>query len=102
MVIFVAWVYMMTNETHSVIYAGFTTDLPTRVWEHSTKANPESFTARYNVNKLVYFEGFLSIPEAESAERYIKGKKREWKKALITKHNPRWKDLRDEIQLIIK
>jgi putative endonuclease len=101
MIIYVAWVYMMTNETHTVIYAGFTTDLPTRVWEHRTKQNPKSFTARYNVNKLVYHQGFLSVAEAKSAELYIKGKKREWKLALISKDNPKWKDLSNNIQIII-
>jgi putative endonuclease len=97
MVSFVAWVYIMTNQSHSVLYAGFTTDLKTRVWEHSTKRNPASFTARYSVNKLVYYQGFLSVSEAESAEGYIKGKKRDWKRALINKHNPAWKDLRFQV-----
>jgi putative endonuclease len=97
MVSFVAWVYIMTNESQSVLYTGFTTDLKTRVWEHSTKQNPTSFSAQYNTNRLVYFQGFLSVAEVESAEKYIKGKKREWKRALITKHNPTWRDLRTEI-----
>lgn len=89
---------MITNQTQRVIYTGFTTDLKTRMWEHTTKQNPTSFSARYNVNRLVYFQGFLSIAEAESAEKYIKGKKRAWKRELITKHNPKWKDLRSEIK----
>jgi putative endonuclease len=94
----VAWVYMMTNAALTVIYVGFTTDLPTRIWEHATKQNSTSFTARYNVNRLVYYQGFLSVTEAESAERFIKGKKRDWKRALITKHNPKWKDLANEVR----
>jgi putative endonuclease len=93
----VAWVYMMTTRSNSVIYTGFTTALDTRVWEHSTKQNPNSFTAKYNVNKLVYYQGFLSVTEAEKAELYIKGKNRAWKRALISKHNPKWQDLRDGI-----
>ena len=93
MAIYVAWVYMMTNQSRTVIYVGFTTDLQSRVWEHSTKQNPASFTARYNVNRLVYYQGFLSITEAESAENYIKRKKRQWKISLINKHNPTWEDL---------
>src|SRR5687768_8013365 len=97
MVSFVAWVYIMANQSQSVLYVGFTTDLKRRTWEHSTKQNPTSFSARYNVSRLVYFQGFLSVAEAESAEKYIKGKKREWKLALITKHNPKWKDLRSDI-----
>ena len=93
MVSFVAWVYIITNRTHSVLYTGFSNDLPTRIWEHRTKKNPTAFSARFNVNKLVFYQGFLSVSEAEKTEKYIKGKTREWKKALITKHNPKWEDL---------
>src|SRR4051812_14202747 len=90
---FNAWVYIITNRSNSVLYTGYTTDLRTRTWEHRTRQNPGSFTARYSVNKLVYLQGFLSVSEAKNAEKYIKGKQREWKKALITKHNPKWIDL---------
>jgi putative endonuclease len=96
--LFVAWVYVMTNHSHTVLYSGVTTDLATRVWEHRTKQNPSSFTARYSVNKLVYHQGFLSVEEAEKAEKYIKRKTRAWKTALISKHNPKWKDLTDEVR----
>jgi putative endonuclease len=98
--LFIAWVYIMTNRASSVLYVGFSTALPTRVWEHQTKQNPNSFTARYAANKLVYYQGFLSVTEAEKAEKYIKGKKREWKRALITKHNPQWLDLTDEMKTL--
>jgi putative endonuclease len=94
---FIAWVYVMTNRSQSVLYVGFTTDLPTRMWEHVTKRNPASFTARYSVNRLVYYQGFLSVTEAEKAEKFIKGKTRAWKRALISKHNPNWKDLTTEV-----
>jgi putative endonuclease len=97
----VAWVYMMTNKSRTIIYTGFTTDILARMWEHFTKQLPTSFTARYNVNQLVYFEGFLSVTEAESAERYIKGKKREWKCALIEKHNPTWRNLIPELKRLL-
>jgi putative endonuclease len=90
---FVAWVYIITTRMHTVFYTGYTTDIRTRMWEHRTKQNPNSFSARYSVYKLVYFQGFLSVNEAREAERFIKGKTREWKKALITDRNPRWKDL---------
>ena len=96
--LFVAWVYIMTNRSQSVLYVRFTTDLPTRVWEHVTKRNPTSFTARYSVNRLVYFQGFLSVTEGESVEKFIKGKTRAWKKALITRHNPEWIDLADKVK----
>lgn len=94
----VAWVYIMTNSSHSVLYVGFTTDLRTRAWEHRTRQNPCSFTARYSVDKLVYFQGFLSIAEAERAEKYIKGKTRAWKLHLIKQQNPYWKDLTGQLK----
>jgi putative endonuclease len=98
--LFIAWVYIMTNWSKSVLYTGFTTDLPTRMWEHQTKQNQKSFTAHYEVNRLVYYQGFLSIEEAEKAEKFIKGKKRDWKKALISKRNPEWKDLTGELKSV--
>lgn len=98
---FIAWVYITTNSSQSVLYVGFTTDLSTRIWEHATKRNPTSFTARYSVTRLVYYQGFLSVEEAEKAEKYIKGKTRAWKIALIIKQNPKWRDLADEVRSII-
>ena len=92
----------MTNKTRTVLYTGHTTDLPTRAWEHATKQNPGCFTAKYNANRLVYFQGFLSIAEAQAAEKYIKGKNREWKRALIQKHNPKWRDLRRDLSNLLR
>jgi putative endonuclease len=88
-----AWIYILTNERHTVLYVGVTTDLATRMWEHRTKSNEKSFTARYNVHKLIYHEGFETIIEAIDREKYIKGKKRDWKEALIGRMNPEWKEL---------
>src|SRR5689334_21620401 len=99
---FTAWVYILTNWSQSVLYVGFTTNLPGRTWQHRTKRDPKSFTARYTVNRLVYYQGFLSVTEAEKAEKYIKGKTRAWKRALISKHNPKWKDLSDEVHRSIQ
>ena len=94
---FVAWVYIMTNGSQSVLYVGFTTNLRNRMWEHITKQNPKSFTARYSVHRLVYYQGFLSVTEAENAEKFIKGKTRAWKRTLISKHNPKWSDLNCDV-----
>jgi len=74
-----------------------TTDLPTRLWEHKRKINPKSFTARYNVEIPIYFEGFQSVEEALERERYIKGKTRKWKEELIKLRNVDWIDLTNEI-----
>ena len=90
-----AWVYIVTNENNNVLYAGMTNDLSMRLWEHRTKRNPGSFTARYNIYKLVYYKGFEMIDEAIKWERVIKGKTRKWKVDLIEQTNADWNDLSD-------
>ncbi|MBL7860103.1 MAG: GIY-YIG nuclease family protein [Cyclobacteriaceae bacterium] len=92
-----AFVYLLTNQHHTVLYVGMTTDLRTRLWEHIRKINPGSFTARYNLIKPVYFETLDSEEAALERERFIKGKSRAYKEDLITKMNPGWNDLTDRI-----
>lgn len=79
-----------------------TNDLPTRLWEHRTKQNPKSFTARYNLTALVYFEGYELITEAIAREKFIKGKSRQWKIELIETMNPEWKDFTEEVSLRLR
>jgi putative endonuclease len=83
-----AWGYILTNAYNKVLYVGVTTDLRTRVWEHKTKQNKNSFTSRYNVYKLVYFEGFELITDAIARESYVKNQTRLWKLELIKRTNP--------------
>ncbi len=75
------------------LYVGVTNDLERRVYQHKTKANPKSFTARYNVNKLVWYELFSQVEDAISAEKRIKGWTRTKKMALIQSENPQFSDL---------
>ena len=86
------YVYMMAS-FRQVLYIGVTNDLQRRVYQHKTKAHPNSFTARYNVNRLVYFETFGDIKDALAREKQIKSWRREKKIALIEIENSRWKDL---------
>jgi putative endonuclease len=88
-----AWVYILTNSRHTVLYIGVPANMASRLWEHKTKQDPKSFTAKYNVDKLIYYEGFNTISEAIIREKFIKGKTRKWKEALIQKINPEWNDL---------
>lgn len=88
-----AWIYILTNQHNTTLYVGVTNNLRTRLWEHRTKRNAGSFTSRYNLNKLVYYEGFDLILEAINREKFIKGKTRKWKEDLIKKLNPNWNDL---------
>lgn len=74
-----AWVYILTNKYHTTFYVGITNNLPTRLWEHRTKQHVRSFTGKYNLTKLIYFESFGVITEAIKREKYIKGKNRKWK-----------------------
>ena len=92
-----AFVYILTNKHHTILYVGMTTELRSRLREHQTKINHLSFTARYNVVKPVYYEGLDSKEEALERELFMKGKTRKWKEELIHAANPEWRDLTEEI-----
>lgn len=90
-------VYIMTNATHTTLYTGVTSDLKKRVWEHKNFIFPESFTAKYKLIKLVYYQGFYRIEEAIGREKQIKAGSRKQKDELITLMNPDWNDLYYEV-----
>src|SRR5690348_17292066 len=90
--------YIMTNQYNRVLYTGVTAELRARVWEHKTKFYPDSFTAKYNCNKIIWYEVFPTIGEAIEREKQIKGSSRNDKIKLINAMNPAWKDLWDDIQ----
>lgn len=81
-----------------MLYTGVTNDLERRVFEHSTKFNSKSFTSRYNVSKLVWYEAFWDIRDAIAREKQIKGGPRWRKVKLIDDMNPEWLDLRANIK----
>ena len=85
------YVYILTNNS-GTLYTGVTNNLERRLWEHKNKL-VKGFTKRYNIDKLVYFEQLNDIEQAISAEKRIKGWKREKKIALIESLNPDWEDL---------
>ncbi len=91
-------VYIITNQYNKVLYTGVTSALRARIWEHKTKFHPKSFTAKYNCNKIVWYETFPRIEEAIEREKQIKGGSRKDKEELIKSINPTWKDLWDDIQ----
>ncbi len=88
-----AWVYILTNAHNKVLYVGVTTGLGNRVWEHKTKQNKNSFSSKYNIYKLVYFEGFELITYAIVRESYIKNQTRIWKLELVKRTNPQMVEL---------
>jgi len=92
------YVYIMTNQNHTVLYTGVSNSIVRRMPEHKEKRNKRSFTARYNINKLVYYEVHRSIKTAIRREKYIKSKGRAYKISLIMKMNPFWVDLFKEYE----
>ncbi len=87
------YVYILTNKRRTVLYTGRTYDLSRRMNEHKQKLVPKSFTARYNIDMLVYFEKFGDAEEAKQREHQIKAGSRQKKIDLINSFNPDWKDL---------
>lgn len=87
----------MSNQNSSTLYSGVTSNLIKRVYEHKTKKDINSFTSRYNVNKLVYFEVYEEIEEAIKREKQIKGGSRIKKLELIKSKNMNFKDLYEDI-----
>ena len=87
------YVYILANATNAVLYTGVTNDLPRRVYQHKTHADPASFTAKYRVDRLVYYEVHGSNEAAIAREKQIKGWSRAKKDALVSQFNPEWVDL---------
>ena len=88
------FVYMLTSNS-GTLYVGMTNDLHRRVYQHKHKIIL-GFTARYNVNRLVYFEIFKEPKQAIAREKQIKGWVRRKKIALIEEGNPTWRDLSED------
>ncbi len=93
----IGYFYILTNTHHTVLYCGASNDLYRRVQEHKNKIYKNSFTARYNIDKLVYFEIFSLIADAFAREKQVKGGSRKRKVTLIESINSEWKDLFDTI-----
>ena len=82
------YVYILTNKNKTVLYTGVTNNLHTRLHQHKTKKNPNSFTSKYNVEFLVYYEKFGWIQQAIEREKEIKDLSRSKKLDLIRIQNP--------------
>ena len=91
------YVYILTNANNRVLYTGVTNDLVRRVYEHKHHLDKTSFTAQYNVTRLVYFEETSSSRAAIEREKQVKGWNRKRKEKLIESKNPNWVDLYEAI-----
>lgn len=96
------FIYIVTNKNNTTLYIGVTSNLPKRILEHKEKRYENSFSARYNLNKLVYFEEFQMIGDAIAREKQLKGGNRVTKINLINNFNPNWNDLYEEIKDIMR
>jgi putative endonuclease len=90
------YVYMMTNRSRVVLYTGVTNSLERRLWFHGN-TSARSFTGRYKVDRLVYYERFDRARDAISREKEIKAWRREKKNDLVQKLNPKWEDLGEKL-----
>jgi putative endonuclease len=86
------FVYILANKKNGTLYIGFTYDLEVRVYQHKHEEY-ESFTKRYHIHRLVYYEIFEDADAAIDREKQLKKWNRGWKLRLIEKHNPGWKEL---------
>ena len=91
------YVYILTNKHCTVLYTGVTSDLLRRVYQHKNHLDENSFTAKYNVTKLVYFEETTDVKVALEREKQIKSWNRERKTSLIMELNSHWEDLYEQM-----
>ncbi len=87
------YVYIMSSTSNYTIYTGVTNNLVRRVYEHRTGADPDGFTTKYAVKKLVYYESTHDVLSAIEREKQIKSWSRKKKNTLISGINPAWRDL---------
>jgi putative endonuclease len=92
------FIYIVTNKYNTTFYIGVTSNLPKRILEHIEKRYENSFSARYNLNKLVYYECFQMIGDAIGREKQLKAGSSANKITLIQSMNPLWKDLYEDIK----
>ena len=86
------FVYILASRRNGTLYVGVTNDITRRVWEHKAK-EVRGFTAKYGVDRLMWFEQHSDIGEAIWREKKIKKWKRAWKIELFHNTNPNWDDL---------
>ncbi len=91
------YVYILATNDNSVIYTGITNNLLRRIYEHKNRLNPKSFTSRYHVHKLVYYEYTGDVTAAIEREKQIKSWNRNSKNKLIESENPQWEELYERI-----
>ena len=87
------YVYILASATNVTLYIGVTSNLLQRIYQHRNHIEPDSFTAKYHVHKLVYFEETSDVRAALEREKQLKGWRRSKKNWLVERQNPNWIDL---------
>ena len=90
------FVYLLASKPYGTLYVGVTSNLIQRIYQHE-KNLVESFTKKYNIHQLVYYEIHIDINEAILREKQIKKWNRQWKINLIEENNPQWINLSTEL-----
>lgn len=85
-------IYILASRYRGTLYIGVTSGLAARVWQHQHDVVP-SFTGRYGIHSLVYYELHDTMYAAMTREKQLKKRRRAWKIALIEETNPDWTDL---------
>ena len=96
------YVYVVTNKSKRVLYIGVTNNLSKRINEHlqDSLTEKKTFAGKYNCVNLVYFERYQWIQDAINRETELKDWRREKKDKFITQHNPTWRFMNDELDLV--
>jgi putative endonuclease len=87
------YVYILASQRNGTLYIGVTNSLLRRTLEHKFKVNKQSFTDKYDINILVYYETYQNIEEAIQREKQFKKWNRQWKIKIIEEQNPTWRDM---------
>lgn len=83
-----AYLYILSNENHTVLALGATNNLKNFLNESRPEASPMT---------LVYFERCYELAEAQARVEAIRRQPRQKKLDLIRSLNPGWKDLSGEL-----
>ena len=86
------YIYILTNNSNGTLYIGVTNNLVRRIYEHKSKY-VDSFSKKYSLKKLVYYEIYDDVQIAIAREKYLKKARRDYKLNLINNFNPEWSDL---------
>jgi putative endonuclease len=83
-----AWVYIMANRRHNVLYVGMTSNIQRRVLEHKKGVYPQAFTLRYRCRELLWYQDVGGVSDALAMEKRVKRWRRPWKEKLIFRNEP--------------